>query len=188
MQEVKKFEPAQYLIRVKGADYLEVKWRLAWLRAEHPDARIETELVQVSPERAVFRAQVAIPDGGSATGWGTETPEDFGDYIEKAETKALGRALAALGFGTQFCPDFEFGAASGHVVDSPVRSPGGAGGRGGQRQFVPIDQSATARQRNLIQALGREARLGDNDLDDFVRSVTGRSIDELTRRDASRLI
>ena len=64
---------------------------------------------------------VSIPGGGSATGWGSESSGDFRDYLEKAETKAIGRALAALGFGTQFCPDFEFGAAAGRVVDSPVK-------------------------------------------------------------------
>lgn len=188
MAETTSFDPGRYLTKVNGSDYLEVKWRLVWLRDVHPDAVIDTDLIEHNAQHAVVRARVTLPTGASASGWGSEGLDDFANYIEKAETKALGRALAALGFGTQFCPDFEFGAASGHVVDSPVRSPGGAGGRGGQRQFVPIDQSATARQRNLIQALGREARLGDNELDDFARSVTGRSIDELTRRDASRLI
>lgn len=34
-----------------------------------------------------------------------ETLEGFGDFIEKAETGAIGRALALVGFGTQFCAD-----------------------------------------------------------------------------------
>ena len=36
------FEPARYLTRVNGSDYLEVKWRLVWLRDQHPDATVET--------------------------------------------------------------------------------------------------------------------------------------------------
>src|SRR5581483_1538041 len=32
----------------------------------------------------------------------SETATDFGDFIEKAETKAIGRALNALGYGAQF--------------------------------------------------------------------------------------
>ena len=115
------FEPARYLTRISGSDYLEVKWRLVWMRDQHPDATIETELVSHHDNTAVFRAMVSIPGGGSATGWGSESSGDFRDYLEKAETKAIGRALAALGFGTQFCPDFEFGAAAGRVVDSPVK-------------------------------------------------------------------
>ena len=114
------FEPGRYLTKVGGADYLEVKWRLVWLREVHPDAVIETELVSHVGQDAIFRARVSIPGGGSATGFGSEAYDDFRDYIEKAETKALGRALAALGFGTQFCPDFEFGAREGRVVDTPV--------------------------------------------------------------------
>jgi hypothetical protein len=60
------------------------------------------EHVEISPDSAIFRATVTIPGAGSATDYGSETPKDFGDYIEKAATKALGRALAQLGYGTQF--------------------------------------------------------------------------------------
>ena len=46
------------------------------------------------------------------------------DYIEAAETKAIGRALAALGYGTQFCSDFDFSSnarpGKAQVVDAPV--------------------------------------------------------------------
>jgi hypothetical protein len=115
------FDPSKYLVRINGrGEYLEVKWRLLWLRNEHPDAVIDTELVRLEREEAVFKARVSIPGGGSATGWGSESVGDFRDFVEKAETKAIGRALAALGFGTQFCQDHEFGAASNWVVDAPV--------------------------------------------------------------------
>lgn len=100
-----KFDPSRYLrqIRNRGgsSDYLDVKWRLVWLRSEHPDAQIGTEHVTITSDMAIFKAQVSIPGGGSATGYGSETIKDFTDFIEKAETKALGRALLALGFGTE---------------------------------------------------------------------------------------
>ena len=107
------FDASKYLTNLRGKEYLEVKWRLLWLRTQHPDATIETELVKHDAGLALFRARVSVPDGGSATGWGSETVDDFGDFIEKAETKALGRALAALGFGTQFCEDFNFAGEHG---------------------------------------------------------------------------
>ncbi len=122
----KNFDPAKYLRKLKGSDYLEVKWRLLWLRTEHPDAVIQTELarLELNPPMAVFRAQVSIPGGGSATGWGQEERADFGDFLEKAETKALGRALAALGFGTQFTEEFDFADGDpNRVVDAPVERP-----------------------------------------------------------------
>lgn len=112
------FDPKKHLSDLGGKDYLEVKWRLAWLRDLHSDADIETEMVRDDPEQAVFKAKVSIPERGSATGYGSETKGDFRDFIEKAETKALGRALAALGFGTQFCDDFGEGGA---VADTPVQ-------------------------------------------------------------------
>ena len=68
-----------------------------WLRTQHPDAVITTEIISHENTVAVFKAYVAIPGGGSSTGWGSEGYDDFRDYLEKAETKALGRALAALG-------------------------------------------------------------------------------------------
>lgn len=126
----KRFDASRYLTKLKGKDYLEVKWRLLWLRTEHPDAVIRTELVEHDRENrwAMFRATVMLPSGGEATGYGQEDAKGFagnpGDYPEKAETKALGRALAALGFGTQFADDHDFGAGdSERVVDSPVTRP-----------------------------------------------------------------
>ncbi len=121
------FDPTQYLSNFDGRDYLEVKWRLLWLRSQHPDARITTEIVQHNEEGgfALFRAEVEVPNGAKATGWGSETVRDFHDYIEAAETKAIGRALAALGYGTQFCTDFDFSANArpgrAQVVDAPVK-------------------------------------------------------------------
>ena len=102
------FDPTPYLRQLHvpgrggGADYLDVKWRLLWLRKEHPDAEIVTELVQHDPQMAIFKATVTVPTGGKATGYGSETASDFPDFIEKAETKAIGRALNALGYGAQF--------------------------------------------------------------------------------------
>jgi hypothetical protein len=99
------FDPSPYIRQLRGrggGDYLDVKWRLLWLRKEHPDAAIETELVEHDPQLAIFKAPVILPTGGKATGYGSETASDFPDFIEKAETKAIGRALNALGYGAQF--------------------------------------------------------------------------------------
>jgi hypothetical protein len=125
----KEFNPAEHMLpltrnKKQGnvwvevvTEYLEVKWRLVWLRDRYPDATIETRLHSHDEAEAIFTATVTIPTGGSATGWGAETKTDFGDYLEKAETKAVGRALAALGFGSQFCDDY---AEDGSVADAPV--------------------------------------------------------------------
>jgi hypothetical protein len=189
------FDPARYLTRVNGSDYLEVKWRLVWLRDRHPDATVETDLVSHQDNTAIFRAQVQIPGAGSASGWGSEAAGDFRDYLEKAETKAIGRALAALGFGTQFCPDHEFGAAHGRVVDSPVKGARSArqtalGERPEPAAVAAIgpDQGATQRQLRYLQAVAREAGLDGAALDERAMQEFGVQAAALSRRDASTLI
>ncbi len=185
MTEMTAFEPKNYLTRISGADYLEVKWRLVWFRNEHPDGSIQTELVAHDGNTAVFKARVEIPDGGSATGWGSEEAADFGDYIEKAETKSLGRALAALGYGTQFCPDFEFGATDNRVVDSPIdlnRT------RSRRNRANPDQSAATDRQIKFLFSMAREVGLSEEELNGESQEMFGTSVDKLRRRDASALI
>jgi hypothetical protein len=106
-------------------DYLEVKWRLVMFRERYPHGVITTEEIYVDLDRgyARYKATVADGEGGQATGYGTETAADFADYVERAETRALGRALAVLGFGTPFVgQDLTEGD---HVADAPVASTTG---------------------------------------------------------------
>lgn len=189
------FDASRYLTKVNGSDYLEVKWRLVWLRETHPDAIISTELFSHDGNFAVFKAQVEIPAGGSSTGWGSEGLDDFRDYIEKAETKALGRALAALGFGTQFCPDFDFGAAAGRVVDAPIDFASTRGRRLAavaneetDRQSAQTAQRATDRQLNFIRAIANESGMTDDDVDTEASRLFGARVSDLGRKDASALI
>ena len=185
------FEPARYLTRISGSDYLEVKWRLVWMRDQHPDATIETELVSHHDNTAVFRAMVSIPGGGSATGWGSESSGDFRDYLEKAETKAIGRALAALGFGTVL-PGLRVRRRRGRVVDSPVKvtarpRPNAGAERQESASVAAIgpDQPATQRQLRYLQAVAREAGLDGAALDERAMQEFGVQAAALSRRDAS---
>ena len=132
----KPFDASDHLIKIQGGkEYLPVAWRLVWLRDQHPEAIIVTELLERTDTFALFKADITIPyggqaaegvdmtGGGSATGHGSETKADFGDFIEKAETKAIGRALAALGYGTQFYAeemDELDGKRGERIVDAPV--------------------------------------------------------------------
>ena len=196
MAQQSNFDPSRYLTKVGHSDYLEVKWRLVWLRDSHPDAAIDTELISHDDQMAVFRARVSIPGGGSATGWGSEGYNDFRDYLEKAETKALGRALAALGYGTQFCPDFDFGATQGAVVDSPIDFASTRGRRvaegqadNGDRRVASLNQPVTPRQLKFIQAIAREKGLSDEEINGEIERVYGKAtVGELDRRDASAFI
>lgn len=221
----KPFEPSRYLIKLPrrarqadgswattDTDYLEVKWRLLWLRTEHPEATVETDLISHVAETALFRARVGIPESGSATGWGHESAADFGDYVEKAETKALGRALAALGYGTQFCEDFDFTQGDEQrLVDAPVdRSRMHGDGKPTDMRlhasgsssvpesadrgqgFVSTRRPAppvTEPQIKAIYAIARGAQsLNESELDERCRDRYGCLPQELTRRQASEFI
>jgi len=189
--EGKQFDPSRYLTKIGPADYLEVKWRLLWLRTEHPDAEIETELVAHGDDFAVFRARVSVPGRGAATGHGSESRADFREYLEKAETKAVGRALAALGFGTQFCADFEFASGSNKVVDSPIDFASTRGRKLAARNAgeAPANNAqATDRQISFIRSIARERGMDEEELNAELEQAYGKPVSELGRRDASAYI
>lgn len=123
MSETTTFDPRQHVRQLpRGGDYLDVKWRLVWLRSVHPTAQIETEIYSFNEQHAVFRAVIELPTGARATGHGSEEKSDFKDYVEKAETKAIGRALVALGYGTAEAMGDD-DAEAGGITNSPVDRP-----------------------------------------------------------------
>ena len=152
-QRKRSFNPNEHLMQLRskeGAkDYLPVQWRLVWFRDQCPHGTIDTEEIEVDLDRemeeevfvwnsdkrrsekvvkrakgyARYKAIVTDGKGGRATGTKSEKAASFPDFIEKAETGAIGRALAALGYGTQFAPDLD---EAHRIVDSPVdRAPNG---------------------------------------------------------------
>ena len=113
------FNPNEHMMKLKGKDYLQVAWRLVWFRDEHPDWSIDANIMTADDEHAVFKATICDANGvQKSSGHGSESKRDFGDYLEKAETKAVGRALAMLGYGTQFAAD-ELDEGE-RIVDSPL--------------------------------------------------------------------
>lgn len=121
------FNPNEHMMKLKGKDYLQVAWRLVWFRDTENGCGtawgLQTELLEHGDDWAVFKATITNQEGKViSTGHGSESKRDFGDYLEKAETKAVGRALAMLGFGTQFAAD-ELDEGE-RIVDSPIdRTP-----------------------------------------------------------------
>lgn len=194
------FDPAKHLTRINGNEYLEVRWRVKWLRDDAPDSQITTEMLELTPDFALFRATVTRIVGaevvGVATGHGSETAGDFRDYIEKAEQKSIGRALAHLGYGTQFVGGEAVAHRPGDApVDGSVRvsrfpspdRPYQAQQQGGGQ--AP-EQPATQRQLRYLEQVAREAGISPQSLDDRIYAefqVRGGPAG-LNRRDASTLI
>jgi hypothetical protein len=161
-----EFSPTNRMIRLGGrrggdAAYLPVRQRMIWFRTLHPDGDINTEMVEhVFGEYAIFKATVSWPierEGSpenpwygltvNCSGYGSETAPDFRDYIEKAETKAIGRALAAAGFGTEAA----FEEDPSRPADSPyVRPTATIAGNASRNQVTQI--------QDLTNVLGLEIR------------------------------
>ena len=140
----KTFNPSDHLMQLQGKDYLPVAFRLVWFREQCPQGTIETELTFIDLDReteeevsvwneqlrrkekvtkrgtglAIFRATVTDGKGGQATATKMEKACAFADWLEKCETGAIGRALAMLGYGTQFTGcELDEGE---RLADSPV--------------------------------------------------------------------
>jgi hypothetical protein len=171
------FNPNEHLMQIKnrqGAnDYLPVQWRLVWFRELCPQGTIETELVTLDLDKetedevyvwnaekrrsekvlkmargyALFKATIKDGKGGVATGYKSEKAASFPDYIEKAETGSIGRALAALGYGTQFAPELD---EQHRIVDAPVE----------QRQPSPQEQKQYQERRTVVEDEGAEKQNG----------------------------
>lgn len=146
-QRTRAFNPNEHLMQLKSSqgsrDYLPVQWRLVWFRSICPEGTIDTEELEYELDREVeaetyvwnsekrrsekvikkargyarYRAVVTDGKGGRATGTKSENAANFADFGEKAETGAIGRALAALGYGTQFAPELD---EQHRIVDAPV--------------------------------------------------------------------
>lgn len=133
------FDYKKSLIKVQGGrTYLPVSARLVWFREEHADWGIVTEPLEINHEKqyAVFRATIFNAEGKiMAVGTKKEDVKGFGDYIEKSETGAVGRALAMCGYGTQFSPELDE-ASAGRFADSPQPMGGNRyGGSGGGNRY-----------------------------------------------------
>ena len=130
--EKRDFKPSEFTIDLNGKEYLPVAARVKWFRTVHPQGSIETQEVSVDLDRpfpkgggkvygyARFHATVRDADGHVlGQGTKTETAANFFDYVEKAETGSIGRALAAAGYGTELDQELD----EGRVVDAPRERP-----------------------------------------------------------------
>ncbi len=134
------FNPKEHLMRMPkgGKEYLPAAARIAWFREQYPIEdgwRIEAKLIEggIKEGYAVYRAEITDPDGVVVqTGTKQESKADFGDYMEKAETGSIARAVAMCGFGILQAQEFDEGD---RIVDTPQPA------RGGQRPAAPKSET-----------------------------------------------
>lgn len=107
------------IMDIKGKPYLQVAYRIAWFREEHPDWGIRTSVKLLDDGvSSIGFAEISDTTGRViATGHKYEDKKGFSDFMEKSETGAIGRALALIGYGTQFTTDLDEGE---RLVDAPL--------------------------------------------------------------------
>lgn len=156
-----------------GGAYLPARRRIMWMRGEpdeHPYWTIETQELQVVP--GTFKSGNSVVGGYArikasiydetgrliAQGTKTEFSERFMDFVEKAETGAIARALAVAGYGTEAALDLDEGVEDGRIADAPVS--GSSAGR-------PIQITPSAVPG--ISAGGRSDRVTDAQIGEIAR-------------------
>lgn len=129
-------------LNLKGKDYLQVAHRIVWFREEHPDWTIETNIHTLNEQVAIVSAEINDSTGHTlARGHKMQTAKGFpGGYLEKAESGAVGRALAFLGYGTAFAQELEDEDTSdlSTFADSPIPP------KSVSRETKPVDKSTCA--------------------------------------------
>jgi hypothetical protein len=198
------YVPNDHLMDLRGKSYLQVADRIFWFCRDQRALIaaglatcayvIKTELVEHDRERgwAHFKTYVRDVLGNEATMYGSEDRKDFGDYLEKSSTKATGRALAMLGYGTTAAPELDEGE---RVVDSPVARPAGpqapAAASNGHTRPVTAASAADKTGRDWVALRGRMKRtLGVSTLtaaDAICQAACGRTWEQTTDADYERV-
>ena len=164
------------LLNLKGKHYLQVAHRLVWFREEHPDWIIETDIIEKTDKHVIMRAKVYDSTMKLvASAHKREDHSHFADFLEKAETSAIGRALALCGYGTQFCgSEFDEGE---RLADSPQPNANGP-----RIDFKPVPSVSDQAERTKLYKSISEASKGNVDL---LKDLVTKMFNKASMRDLS---
>ena len=173
---------------IKGRQYAEVNQRIKAFRMVYPEGFIISEIDQLVDGLCIFRARVGVyevfADGsvkervlGTGTAYEKEGSSQINrtSYIENCETSAIGRALGMAGFG------IDTSVASAEEVENAIHQQ--------EQGDVTItrdnmNEPLTQAQKNKIfRELDRAGFTRD-----VIEQSIGKSIDELSKIEASNLI
>lgn len=178
-------------MKLQGKDYLEVAQRILWLRTDHADAQVVTDLIEHDRAEgyALMKAIITIPStGGTATGYGSACRKDLrgpvaNAYLEKAETRAIGRAAAGLGYGTLAA--LEEGPET--LADAPVQRTQADAPASQQEPRVDLTDKAAATDQQIFAIRALTPKAGFTP-DDLLTSLNVQTLSALTHERAAKLI
>lgn len=96
------------VVNIRGKEYQTVALRVQKFREEHPDWELSTEIIKADDVVVIMQARIYNADGkcistGHAEEFRANGQINSTSALENAETSAIGRALAAAGWGgTEF--------------------------------------------------------------------------------------
>jgi hypothetical protein len=144
-------------VKIHGREYLTVALRVQTFREDHRDWCIATEVIHRDDEVVLLKASIFDEAGVlKATGHSEEkraaSQINRTSALENAETSAIGRALAALGYvGTEF--------ASADEVANAIRQQGIHKPSDGAMESLEADQQTvvkdTAEEVKVLMAGGK---------------------------------
>jgi hypothetical protein len=133
--------------------------------------RKSVKVVKHGKGLVIMRATIKLPNGAIGTGTKVENAAAFGDWLEKCETGAIGRALAGLGFGTAATDEMSEG--EGRVVDAPCERKAPA--------YDP-DKPASAQQIDTCHRLQKQLGLPESEFDGLSFGDMAAMIQDLNKR------
>ncbi len=96
------------IVNIRGKEYQTVALRVQKFREEHPEWELSTEIIEANEKFVIMQARIYNYDGkciatGHAEEFRAASQINSTSALENAETSAIGRALAAAGWGgTEF--------------------------------------------------------------------------------------
>lgn len=103
---------------LKGKHYLQVAHRIQWFVSEKPNWSITSRIVERTDNNLVIMEANILDESGKLRASAHKVGQFGIKFLEVAETGAVGRALAFLGYGTQFAEDlFD---EEDDIADAPV--------------------------------------------------------------------
>ena len=153
------------LMNLKGKDYLQVAHRLVWFREEKPLWSIETTIL----EGLAFATIKDETGRVIATAHKSIGSKQYA--VESAETGAIGRALAIVGYGTAHCGDeLEEGE---EIADAPIdrvhHEPAAPEAVPGPLR-TPTD-GITEKQQKRLFAISKECGWSKEDLRNYINKL-----------------
>lgn len=160
--------------------YIEVKDRIEAFYKKYPEGSIQTEIINLTDSRVVMKAYAFrfLEDtrpgiGHSALGIPGKTTYTRDSELENAETSAVGRAIANLGF------EVKRSVASADEIRSKQADEEQPAQAEKSEQSAALRAAgkataATQAQKNLIRAKARESGITDDELKALRLSVTGK--------------